>query len=90
MQDATQKQNLSKKENSQLIIDFFHRTMMHHALWFAEVQHQFGREKALEAMEEAWSKSSAIQMKRIAKTLGFELEDGLPKPLLDLDNEKLE
>ena len=90
MQDTAQKQKLSKKENTQLIIDFFHRTMMHHALWFAEVQHQLGRKKALEAMEEAWSKSSAIQMKRIAKTLGFELEDGLPKPLLDLDEEKLE
>jgi len=90
MQDNEQKQRLSKKENTQLIIDFFHRTLMHHAMWFAEVQHQFGREKALEAMEEAWSKSSAIQMKRIAKTLGFEMEDGLPKPLLDLEDEKLE
>ena len=81
---------LSKKENAALIIDFFHRTMMHHAMWFAEVQHQLGKEKALAALNEAWAKSSAIQMARIGKILGFELEEGLPKPLLDLPDETLE
>lgn len=81
---------LSKKENAALIIDFFHRTIMHHAMWFAELQHQLGKEKALEALNEAWAKSSAIQMARIGKILGFELEDGLPKPLLDLPDETLE
>ncbi len=82
--------DLSKKENGQIILDFFHRTMMHHAMWFAEVQQQFGKEKAFEAMQEAWDKSYSIQMKRIAKTLGFEMEDNIPKPLLDLPKEHLE
>jgi len=81
---------LSPKDNARLVLDFFHRTMMHHAMWFAEVQHQLGTEKALQAMEEAWTKSYSIQMKRIAKTLGFEMEDNIPKPLLDLPAEKLE
>ena len=81
---------LSKKENARLILDFFHRTMMHHAMWFAEVRHQLGSEKALEAMDEAWAKSSAIQMKRIAKILDLEMEDDLPKPLLDLPAETLD
>jgi len=81
---------LSKKENSQLILDFFHRTIMHHALWFAEVQKQLGTEQADKALNEAWEKSSAIQMKRIAKTLGFEMEENIPKPLLDLPDETLE
>ncbi|MEZ5145976.1 MAG: DUF6125 family protein [Bacteroidales bacterium] len=81
--------NLSKQDNVKLILDFFHRTMMHHAMWFAEVQHQFGREKALEAMETAWQRSYSIQMKRIAKTLDFELEEDLPKPLLELPDEQL-
>jgi hypothetical protein len=81
---------MTKEENAKLIIDFFHRTMMHHALWFAEVQHQMGREKALKVMDEAWKRSSAIQMKRIGKILGFELNDGIPQPLLDLSSEKLE
>jgi len=82
--------DLSKEENAQLILDFFHRTMMHHALWFAEVQHQMGREKAFKVLNEAWEKSSSIQMKRIAKILGVEMEDGIPQPLLDLPKEKLE
>lgn len=84
------KSQLTNKDNAQLILDFFHRTMMHHAMWFAEVQHQLGTEKAMKALDEAWTKSSSIQMKRIAKTLGFEMEDNIPKPLLDLPKEKLE
>ncbi len=82
--------DIDKKDNAKLILDFFHRTMMHHALWFAEVQHQMGREKAFAVLDEAWKRSSAIQMKRIGKVLGFELEDDIPKPLLDLSAEKLE
>ncbi|MCF8368354.1 MAG: DUF6125 family protein [Bacteroidales bacterium] len=81
---------LSKETNSRLILDFFHRTMMHHAMWFAEVKHQMGTEKALKAMEEAWTQSYAIQMKRIAKTLGVELANNIPGPLLDLPEETLE
>jgi len=46
--------SLTKKDNAKLILDFFHRTMMHHALWFAEVQHQMGTEKAFAVMDEAW------------------------------------
>ncbi len=82
-------ENLSKKENAQLILDFFHRTMMHHAMWFAEVQKYLGKEDAFIALDEAWKNSSSIQMKRIAKSLGFEIEDNIPKPLLDLPEETL-
>jgi hypothetical protein len=90
MENLSKEMNLSKKENARLVFDFFHRTMMHHAMWFAEVQHQMGREKAFAVMNEAWEKSQSIQMKRIAKILGVELEDGIPKPLLNLPEEKLE
>jgi hypothetical protein len=83
-------QNLTKEENVQLILDFFHRLLMHHALWFAEIQHQLGTEKAYEALESAWEKSLSIQLSRLAKTLGFDLENGLPKPLLNLPDDTLE
>ncbi|MCD4724524.1 MAG: DUF6125 family protein [Bacteroidales bacterium] len=82
--------NLSKQEKSKIILDFFHRTMMHHAIWFAEVQHQMGREKAYKALDAAWQKSFAIQMRRLGKVLGYEMEDGIPQPLLDLTDEKLD
>ena len=82
--------NLSKEDKARLIMDFFHRTMMHHAIWFAEVQHQLGREKSYEVLDNAWQKSYDIQMKRLAKILGFENEGGIPAPLLDLPAEKLD
>ena len=81
---------LTKAGKARLILDFFHRTMMHHAIWFAEVQHQLGRDKAYEVLDSAWQKSYDIQMKRLAKILGFENEDGIPAPLLDLPAEKLD
>ena len=81
---------MTKADKAKLILDFFHRTMMHHAIWFAEVQHQMGREKAFKALDTAWQRSYDIQMKRLGKILGFENEDGVPGPLLDLPDEKLD
>lgn len=83
-------ENLSKKENAALILEFFHRIMMHHAMWFAEVQHQMGKEKALEVLYEAREKSFSIQLNRLARILGFEMEGNIPRPLLDLPAETLE
>jgi hypothetical protein len=64
--------------------------MMHHAMWFAEAQHQFGRERALAMMETAWSNNYAIQAKRLSKVLGFNLDDDLPQPMLDLPDTQLD
>lgn len=85
-----QGKKLNKADKARLTLDFFHRTMMHHAIWFAEVQHQMGREKALEVLGNAWQRSSEIQMKRLGKVLGFENEEGVPRALLDLPEEKLD
>lgn len=87
---TTNRQNPTKVENVKLILDFFHRLMMHHAMWFAEVQRQLGTEKAYEALETAWEKTSSMQLSRLAKTLGFELDNGLPVPLLDLSDKTLD
>jgi hypothetical protein len=80
---------LSKEQNARLIIDFFHRIMMHHAMWFAEVQQHLGKEKALQALNEVYKTSYDVQMKRLSKTLGFEMNDGIPAPLLDLPEETM-
>lgn len=82
--------NIGKEDKAKLIIDFFHRTMMHHAIWFAEVQHQMGSEKALKVMDKAWQKSYSIQMKRLGKILGFENEEAGPQALLELSEEKID
>jgi len=85
-----QSEKLSKAEKSKIILDSFHRTMMHHAIWFAEVHHQLGRDKAYKVLDAAWQKSYSIQMKRLGKILGFENEEGAPQPLLDLPETKLD
>lgn len=79
----------NKEVCARLIIDFFHRTMMHHALWFAEVQHQFGSEKAFELMQKAYKQSYDIQMKRLSKLLDFEMKDDIPDVLLNMSTDKL-
>ncbi len=76
--------DLSHEENARLVIDFIHRLMMHHAIWFSEVQQQFGQEKALTILGKTYRQSYDIQMKRVAKVLNFEMKDGIPAPLLDL------
>ena len=73
---------------AELMLDMFHRMMVHHTLWFREVEHQLGFERALEAMDYAWSKSREITLKRLAGDFGFELKDGLPTALLDMPKEK--
>ena len=80
----------SKIETARLIIDYFHRISMHHALWFAETYHQFGREKAFDIMNTAYKQSYNIQMKRLAKELNFEMTEDIPEPLLNMQEEELE
>jgi len=82
-------EQLDKAQKARLLMDFLHRIMIHHAMWFAEVQHQYGREKALEVMKEAYARSSGIQLNRLSKTLGFEMKDNIPGPLLYLPDDKL-
>jgi len=76
------------REDAKLILDFFHRHMMHHAMWFAQVQQRLGKEKAWETLAEVYDRSMEIQMKRLAKVLDFELDEGIPVPLLNLSEEQ--
>lgn len=72
-----------------LVIDFFHRIVVHYGLWFAEVRHQMGLPRALEMMDRAFERSLGIQMGRLAETLGFEMVDGLPAGLARMDKAAL-
>lgn len=80
----------TKQQTVKLILDYMHRTMMHHAMWYAEVQHQLGREKAMEVMHEVCDLSYGIQLKRLSKILGFGVVEDLPGPLLELSDNELE
>ena len=81
---------LIREEQVRLAMDMMHRTFGHHIFWFKEVEHQMGFEKALEIMDAVYDKSLGIQLNRMGKTFGFELVDGIPEPLLNMPQEKLE
>ncbi len=81
--------DLNEEETARLVIDFLHRTVVHHAMWFAEVQHQFGRQKSWDILRDAYERSYDIQTKRLSKSLGFEMQEGIPKALLELPREAL-
>ncbi|MBW1635512.1 MAG: cytosolic protein [Deltaproteobacteria bacterium] len=81
--------DLNHEENGAFVVDLFNRIIVHHALWFSEVKHQMGMEKALELLHSATKKSYSIQMKHLGALLGFEMVDGVPAPLLDMAPEKL-
>lgn len=81
---------LSHEQKALFVMDLLHRTMMHHAIWYNEVHHQFGERKALELLRQASQRSFDIQLSHLSQTLGFGLTGGIPDPLLELDEEKLE
>jgi hypothetical protein len=81
----------SPAEKAQVILDLFHRTTMHNAMWFAEAVHQYGREKAYELMHKAYTLSYSIQLKRLTSFFGGETDENkLPTFLTQLEDEKKE
>ncbi|MDY0163000.1 DUF6125 family protein [Desulfobotulus sp.] len=73
-----------------MILDLFHRSMVHYGLWFAEVRHQLGSEKSHAIITKVSGNVLDVYMNRFAKILGVPMKDGLPAPLLDLPVETLE
>jgi len=84
----------SQKQENELmirwIIDAFRRTMVHYGYWLKEVEYQYGMDVALEMEQEVGETSLAIQLKRIAKLLNIELQNGIPAALFRMDQKQLE
>jgi hypothetical protein len=76
--------DLDRKQTAALVMDVMHRTIIHYALWFTEIRHQMGMEKALEALSVASHKSIGIQLNRLSRIVGFNMQDGIPEPLLKM------
>lgn len=82
-------EELSAPDLIELLTDLFHRLILHHALWFSEVKHQLGSEKAFAALENVFKISFPLQLKKLSKQLGFAMQDDLPQALLNLPKEKM-
>jgi hypothetical protein len=85
----TTQQDLNKAETVKFIMDFTHRLVMHHAMWYTRVKDEIGQEKTNKILHAVLDRSYEIQLNRLAKTLDFEMKDGLPTPLLNLPDEVL-
>ena len=81
--------DLPREEVARLVLDMFHRIAVHYGLWFNEIRHQMGMEKALEALKTASEKSIEIQLERLSKAFGFQMKDGIPAPLLNMPKKSL-
>jgi hypothetical protein len=81
--------DLDQEQTARFVMDILHRTIIHYALWFTEIRHQMGMEKALDVLSVASKKSIGIQLNRLSKILGFKMHDGIPQPLLTMNKEAL-
>ncbi len=82
-------EDLSQEELSRLVLDMFHRIVVHYGLWFTEVRHQMGLDAALKALGAASERSVEIQLKRLSRQLGFRMQNGVPEPLLKMSRDSL-
>ncbi len=82
-------EELDHENTVRFVLDMFHRIIIHYGLWFNEIKHQMGMEKALDALKSASERSHGVQLKRLSKVLGFEMKDDLPQPLLNMSKESL-
>jgi len=81
--------DLNQTDLVRFILDIMHRSLLHYGLWYTEVRHQMGAARAQGVLKTAYERSMDIQMSRLSKVFGFELKDGLPKALLEMDRGEL-
>ena len=93
MQDQTQDTSaiggLDRNALSGYIIDMLHRTIVHYIFWFKEVEHQMGSRKALELMDTVFPKTFSLQMERLSKSFGFEMQNGIPSFIAELPKQQM-
>lgn len=87
--EADRPEEMSNDRLAELVTLMIHQIITHHGLYFGEVIHQFGMEKAQSIMDGAWEKIYRAQIRRLSKSLGFALQNDIPQPLLEMPREEL-
>ena len=80
-------ETITAEERAAHIIDMCHRMTVHHTLWFREVEHQLGFEKALNVMDYAWKQTRKAAVRRLAAQFHFPEQEGCPAFLIRLPKE---
>jgi hypothetical protein len=82
-------QELSQIELARYAVGVLRRIVLHYGIWFNEVVHQLGLEEAIRLEEKASALFLPIAINRLSKTLGFQIENGLPLWLVSMEKERL-
>jgi hypothetical protein len=90
MSDTHGPMDLNRQQKAEFIIDMFTRIMVHHGMWFAEVRHQMGMEKALPVMDQATKNAVGILMKHLSRATGMALENGMPQALAGMADAEMD
>jgi hypothetical protein len=81
---------LDSDDRTQLLLDMVQRMILHYGLWYTEVRHQVGEQKALALLSRQLERSLSLQLKRLSKVFGFSLTNGLPDFLRQLPAETMQ
>jgi len=82
-------EDMDREQLAAFVLDILHRTAVHHTLWFREVEHQLGFEKALGVMKTARERARPIILKRMADVFGFGRDGEIPTALDGMNREQL-
>jgi len=77
-------EDLDQEGLAKLLLGMVQRMIIHHGLWYTEVRHQVGEQKALALLSRQVERSLGLQLKRLSKVFGFSMTDGLPDFLRQL------
>ena len=77
-------EDLDQEGLTELLLGMVQRMIIHHGLWYTEVRHQMGEQKALALLSRQVERSLGLQLNRLSKVFGFSMTDGLPDFLRQL------
>ncbi|MGC9325588.1 MAG: DUF6125 family protein, partial [Desulfomonilia bacterium] len=81
---------LPQEQLVQWIIQALRRMLLHYGFWFNETSHQLGLRRACELEDQVGGKAMAINMKRLSRILGFEVDPaGIPVALKNMSTQDL-
>ncbi len=83
-------EELPPDDRTRLLLDMVQRMILHHGIWYTEVRHQLGQEKALALLKKQVERSVSLQLRRLSKVFGFPMTNGLPDFLRQLPAETMQ